>query len=114
MEVIGKVKVVGAENQVTSTFKNRKLVVTTDEQFPQHIEIEFTQDKCEKLNGLKPGDNVTVGINLRGREWVSPQGDTKYFNSVQGWMIKKGENQQPTETHHAVITDGQEDSDLPF
>ena len=27
-------------------------------------------------------------INLRGREWVNPQGETKYFNSVQGWRIE--------------------------
>ena len=34
------------------------------------------------------GQNVKIGINLRGREWVNPQGETKYFNSVQGWRIE--------------------------
>jgi hypothetical protein len=30
------------------------------------------------------------GLNqFRGREWVSPQGGKKYFNSIQGWRIEK-------------------------
>ena len=31
---------------------------------------------------------VKISINLRGREWVNPQGETKYFNSIQGWRIE--------------------------
>lgn len=92
MEVSGKIKVINAENQVSASFKNRKLVVTTDEQYPQHIEIVFVQDKCDLLNSYKVGDSVKVSINLRGREWVNPQGETKYFNEVQGWRIEKTES----------------------
>ncbi|MEO0038580.1 MAG: hypothetical protein RIQ59_1791 [Bacteroidota bacterium] len=89
MEVLGKVKVINAEQQVSASFKKRELVVTTDEQYPQHIMIEFTQDKCDILNNYSAGDAVKVSINLRGREWVNPQGETKYFNSIQGWRIEK-------------------------
>ena len=35
------------------------------------------------------GEPVKVSINLRGREWVSPQGETRYFNSIQGWRIER-------------------------
>jgi len=70
-------------------FRKRELVVTTDEQYPQHIMIEFTQDKCDLLNSYRVGEPVKVSINLRGREWVNPQGETKYFNSIQGWRIEK-------------------------
>ena len=52
MEVTGKVKVVSAEMQVSATFRKRELVVTTDEQYPQHIMIEFTQDKSDLLNNV--------------------------------------------------------------
>jgi hypothetical protein len=89
MEVLGKVKVINAEQQVSASFKKRELVVTTDEQYPQHIMIEFTQDKCDILNNYSAGDAVKVSINLRGREWVNPQGETKFFNSIQGWRIEK-------------------------
>ena len=65
MEVIGKVKVVNPEQQVSASFKKRELVVTTDEQYPQHILIEFTQDKCDLLSSYKQGEAVKVSINLR-------------------------------------------------
>jgi Domain of unknown function (DUF3127) len=89
MEVLGNIKVVGNEVQVSPTFKKRELVVTTDETYPQHIMIEFTQDKCDLLSNFAIGEAVKVAINLRGREWQSPQGETKYFNSIQGWRIDK-------------------------
>lgn len=88
MEVLGIIKVINSEQQVSETFKKRTLVVTTDEQYPQHIEIEFNQDKCDLLNNLKVGQNVSVSINLQGREWVNPQGETKYFNSIKGWRVE--------------------------
>lgn len=89
MEVSGKVKVVNPEQQVSAAFKKRELVITTDEQYPQYILIEFTQDKCDLLNGYGNGESVKVSINLRGREWVNPQGETRYFNSIQGWRIER-------------------------
>jgi len=76
-------------------FRKREMVVTTDEQYPQHIMIEFTQDKCDLLNNYRPGEPVKVSINLRGREWVNPQGETKYFNSIQGWRIEKLQPEAP-------------------
>lgn len=96
MEVTGKIKVVNAAQQVSAAFKKRELVVTTDEQYPQHIMIEFTQDKCDLLNNYNVGDAVKVSINLRGREWVSPQNETKYFNSIQGWRIEKMQADSPS------------------
>lgn len=89
MEVIGKIKVINQTQNVSATFKKRELVVTTDEQYPQHILIEFAQDKCDILDKYQVGENVKVGINLRGREWVNPEGETKFFNSIQGWRIDK-------------------------
>jgi len=75
----------------TNGFRKREVVVTTEEQYPQHILVEFIQDKCDLLNAYQVGQSVKIGINLRGREWVNPQGETKYFNSVQGWRIEAGE-----------------------
>jgi len=89
MEVSGKIKVLNPTTEVGATFKKRELVVATEEQYPQFISINFVQDKCDLLNSYKVGDNVKVSINLRGREWVSPQGETKYFNDIQGWRVEK-------------------------
>ena len=89
MAVTGKIKVISAEQQISPTFRKKELVVTTDEQYPQSIMIEFTQDKADLLNNFSVGQDVKVSINLGGREWVNPQGETKYFNSIKGWRIEK-------------------------
>ena len=93
MEVLGRIKMVGNTQDVSPTFRKREVVVTTEEQYPQHILIEFTQDKCDLLNQFQPGEQVRVGINLRGREWTNPQGETRYFNSIQGWRIDRPQAQ---------------------
>ncbi len=89
MEVQGKVKMIG-ETQTfgNNGFRKREIVITTEEQYPQHIMVEFVQDKTELLNNYQIGQDIKISINLRGREWVNPQGETKYFNSIQGWRIE--------------------------
>ena len=93
MEVKGSIKVIGEVQEISATFKKRELVVSTDEQYPQTLSIEFIQDKTDLLNKFEIGQNVKVGINLRGREWENPQTkEIKYFNSIQGWRIELLEN----------------------
>ncbi len=97
MEVQGKVKMLGETQTFGSNgFRKREIVVTTDEQYPQHIMVEFIQDKCDLLNAFQVGQDVKISINLRGREWVNPQGETKYFNSIQGWRIESLQAAAPT------------------
>lgn len=89
MEVSGKIKWLDETKTFGNNgFRKREVVITTEEQYPQHILVEFIQDKCDLLNAFQMGQNVKIGINLRGREWVNPQGETKYFNSIQGWRIE--------------------------
>ena len=79
MEIQGRIKMLGSTQTVGSGgFRKRELVITTEEQYPQHLLVEFVQDKCDLLNAYQVGQQVKVSINLRGREWVNPQGETKY------------------------------------
>ena len=98
MEIQGKVKMVG-ETQTfgNNGFRKREIVVTTEEQYPQHIMVEFVQDKTDLLNNYAVGQSVKISINLRGREWTNPQGEVKYFNSIQGWRIESLQAEQPAE-----------------
>ena len=90
MDITGKIKLINETKEYGSNgFRKRELVVTTEEQYPQDLLVEFVQDKCDILNSYNVGDSVKVDINLRGREWQSPQGEIKYFNSIQGWRIEK-------------------------
>jgi len=125
MEVQGRIKVIGETQTFGSNgFRKREVVVTTEEQYPQHIMIEFVQDKTDLLNTYQVGQQVKVNINLRGREWVNPQGETKYFNSIQGWRIEALQADTPsgdmppvppTEAFEPVSDLNDDDhDDLPF
>jgi hypothetical protein len=54
-----------------------------------NIFLQFVQDKCDLLNSFQVGEAVKIDINLRGREWTNAQGETVYFNTIQGWRIAK-------------------------
>lgn len=77
------------------TFSKRDIVVRTNEQYPQDIAVQFTQDKCDLLDMYKPGEEVTIAYNLRGKPggWTNPQGEVKYFNTIQGWRIQRTQAQ---------------------
>ncbi|TXE09596.1 DUF3127 domain-containing protein [Seonamhaeicola algicola] len=126
MEVQGRIKVIG-ETQTfgANGFRKREIVVTTEEQYPQHIMVEFVQDKTDLLSNYQVGQQVKININLRGREWVNPQGETKYFNSIQGWRIEAVQQQAagdsnlppvpPTDAFEPAGNLNEEDhDDLPF
>ena len=125
MEVVGKIKMIDTTKEVGSSgFKKRDVVVTTDEQYPQHILVQFVQDKCDLLNNYQVGDAVKIDINLRGREWTNPQGEMVYFNTIQGWRIGKVQAEaaanpvapMPAAEAFAPATDFKEEDhdDLPF
>ena len=90
MEIEGKLKVIDDTKEYgRNGFQKRMVVITTEEKYPQDLAVDFVQDKTNLVDGYNIGDKVKVGINLRGREWVSPQGETKYFNSINAWRIEK-------------------------
>lgn len=89
MELEGKIKLIGETQTFGSNgFRKREIVITTDEQYPQHIIIQFVQDNVDLLDNYKVGQTVKIKLNIRGREWTSPQGEVKHFNTLQGWSIK--------------------------
>lgn len=114
---IKKTQIIGSSN-----FKKRDVIITTDELYPQHILIQFVQDKCDILDKYKVGQLVEVGINLRGREWINPQGETVYFNTIQGWKISENNTQnnnvpiapEQQDNYESVETFDEEEMDLPF
>jgi len=123
MEVTGKIKKIDETKTFgTSGFRKREMVITTDEQYPQMLLIEFVQDKCDLLDAFKVGEEVKININLRGREWINPEGEAKYFNSIQGWRIEKFQPGMPGDippmdaSSFAPVTDLEdtEPDDLPF
>lgn len=98
MELQGTIKRLGEVQTFASGFQKREMVLLTEEQYPQPINIEFLKEKGDLLNQFSEGEQVKVSINIGGREWTSPQGEVKYFNSITGWRIEKltSNNVEPT------------------
>ncbi|MBP6091493.1 MAG: hypothetical protein RIT10_953 [Bacteroidota bacterium] len=129
-KLTGTVKVLNNTVQVSEKFSKREFVVTdTSSMYPQDILFQATQDKCSLLDAIQVNEQVEVSFNLRGREWTNPQGEVKYFNSLEAWRIEKvGQNApqgmpqggpsamnlDPIATPSAAVNTDSEDDDLPF
>lgn len=135
-QLTGTLKKVDPIVQVSDKFSKREFVITdATSQYPQDILFQSVQDKCSILDAFKVGDTVQVSFNLRGREWTSPQGEVKYFNTLDAWRIEASQvattsapvaqaqtqNQAPTAQAQAPVAQVQntmvsstDDDDLPF
>ena len=127
MELQGTVKKLFDIQTFPSGFQKREMVLLTQEQYPQPISIEFLSEKISLLDNLSEGDEIKVGINIRGREWTNPQGDVKYFNSITAWRVEKTNAgfSEPTQAQPSAVPTSapvndssdvfaDEEDDLPF
>lgn len=124
MNIKGKILELKDTVQVKETFRKREFVVEYSEnpQYAEFIKFELIQDKCDLLDDLKIGQDVDVYFNLRGRKWTDPQGEVKYFNSLQAWRIDPvtstpaQDNEDPGSTQEPAWLNGDdgEEDDLPF
>lgn len=113
-KVSGIIKVINDTVQVSDKFSKREFVVTDNSSmYPQDILLQLAQDKCSVLDAYNVGDSVEVSFNLRGREWTNPQGEVKYFNTLDAWRIEQMK-QTPSEPQPLPDDMKQEGDDLPF
>jgi len=94
MEIKGKIKKISETAQISERFRKREFVVEygSNPDYPQLIQFEMVQDRCELLDPFEVGQYVEVFFDLRGREWTNPQGEVKYFNSLQAWKLVSEQN----------------------
>lgn len=124
--ITGSIKQIGKTQDVSDKFRKRELIITEPSgQRPQHIPVEFTQDRCGLLDGFNNGDEVTVTCFVNGREWTGKDGVTKYFLSLSGNRIERagaapvaggrGSYQAaPAPTMADMPPVGGDEDDLPF
>jgi hypothetical protein len=129
-KLTGTVKVINPTQVISEKFSKREFVIETQDQYPQLVMFQATQDKCSLLDNVQQNSQVEVSFNLRGREWTSPAGEVKYFNTLEAWRIEKvgqsnampaggpsamslGSDPIPAATTSAVASNEEED-DLPF
>ena len=123
MNISAKIIEIFETAKVTDTFKKREFVVEYSEnpQYPEFIKFEFIQEKCDLLDSYSINDEVDISFNLKGRKWTDPQGNDKYFNTLQAWKIDKksasataSAGAEPAIEEPEWLTDKDDDNELPF
>lgn len=121
-----RIKVINPTVTVSEKFSKREFVVTdsSNGNYPQDILFQSTQDKCAILDQFSVNDSVDVSFNIRGREWTSPQGEVKYFTSLEAWRIERSATGSTTpdsfgikeanETVNPLESSSEDADDLPF
>ena len=107
----------------SSGFSKRELILTDDvgssSRYPARIPITFKKDNCSLLDSVREGQRVKVRFAIDGREWTSPQGQTKYFTDLTGLKLEPADESAGEAPAPAVPPDGisdiaADDEDLPF
>jgi uncharacterized membrane protein YgcG len=89
-EAVGKLHTIFEHKQVSERFAKREFVLelTDNPKYPQLVLFQLTGDRVSQLDGMNVGDTVRIEYSLRGREWKSPSGEVKYFNSLDVWKLE--------------------------
>ena len=80
----GRIYAVNETQQVSARFQKREFVLELAEnpRYPQFVQFQLSGERCSALDDFAVGQEVEVEFSLRGREWTSPRGDVKFFNSL--------------------------------
>ena len=113
LKLEGTITVIKDKQQVTDTFAKREFVLETADEYPQHVKFECTQNKCDDLDKVKIGDEVTVHFNVRGRLWQNEKKkEDVYFVTLNAWRLETTKEGSGGD-HLPTVNDGEADN-LPF
>lgn len=120
LESTGKIHAIFDTEQKTERFRMREFVIELGDNpsYPQFVKFQLTGNRCENLDGFEVGNEVRIEFSLRGREWTSPDGEIRYFNSLDVWQIDRaGAGAQAADGFTAAPPDDippPSDDDIPF
>lgn len=124
-KISGVLKVKNDTQKVSEKFQKREFVVTDNSgNYPQDILFQLTQDRVDLLDPYKEGEQINVNFFIQGREWTSPDGTVKYFNSLNVWSFDapqqnagapdSGSKEGEAGTDNAETFVDETEDDLPF
>lgn len=108
LELTGSIKKIAETKTFPSGFKKREFVITTEEKYPQDIQIETVKDNCEKLDKYKVGDRLTVKCNVKGNEY-----NGRHYVSISAWSFHTTKT-APPEPDVSDFEGASNDDEVPF
>lgn len=89
-ELTGKILEISATQNITDKFKKREFIVEYKDNpsgmYSQYLKFQFTGDKVTLLDPYKPGQDVNISFNLKGRKYEK-DGRVSYFMDLEAWKI---------------------------
>ena len=112
----GRIHALFDAQQKTERFRLREFVLelADNPRYPQYVMFQLTGDRCDRLDDFAVGDEVAVEFSLRGREWKSPKGELRYFNSLDVWTIERAGAGAGAEPAFGEEPPPAGDDDIPF
>jgi hypothetical protein len=102
LKLEGKIQKICQEEQIKNLTK-KSMLLTTNDKYPQTVQLDFINDKVKELLKFNVGDEVSVDFNIRSNEYKG-----KYYTNLQGWRIaqllgevsnlQQNPSRQPSET----------------
>lgn len=77
--------------KTTKSFTKREFVLEYAENplYPQTVLFQLAGDKIALIEEYQKGENLEVEFNIQGRSWTAPDGEVKYFNTLEAWRLKR-------------------------
>jgi len=94
-----------------NNFRKKKVILLQNQgKYDNYIPVEFIQDMCDEADQLEMGMEVTIEYRLSGRKWINPEGEERFFLSLE---VKDFETANMA---HAVeaTQDDEGKEDVPF
>lgn len=87
----------------------------TLEKYPQKLQFELWDDKCDILKGYHTGDEAKVSFEIRGREWEGQNGKRIIMN-LRAWKLERlaSDDEGPQAPKPSAPPAPPEEEDLPF
>jgi hypothetical protein len=121
LSVTGKIYQIQDIQKINDTFSKREFVLelTNDDQvYVQKVSFSLLRDKVNLMNGMEKGQEVEVKFYLNGRDWTSPQGEVKFFNTLDAQEVNvlNKQNSEISNNQNSLnqIVQMGSDEELPF
>ncbi len=101
-KITGIIELIYSEVIVSEKYKKRDFVLKDNSQYTQLITFQLTRDNFSLINKFSVVEEIEVSFNLRGKEWISPSGEKKYFNTFETWRVEKIGNQVSNEKEDLI------------
>lgn len=117
-EVKGIISEIGDRVQVSEKFIKREFVITAEEganqyQFTNYYKFQLGNDRCDLIDNMQLGIEVTVHFNIKGLKWTNKEDKELIFMNLEAWKIKRTIPYMPHEKNETPNNEIPND-DLPF